>query len=148
VKLSDRIDWGWRPAAEPAAPRAVVAWGEAAPRLHARLGTLAADRQARLQATASRDVLIVSGETLDLPWVAGAAYAAPCALAPALWLPTLWQPDVPSDLLARAVTARHGRQPLLMWREPSALVPLDRQVTVSPALLTRIAGLWQGTVSA
>lgn len=144
MSLAGRFDWHWRRHPDPGAPRAVVAWGAAAPRLHARLLALSAERQAPLLATASRDVLVATGEADDLPWVDGAAYAAPCPDAPSLWLPTLWQPDVPCDLLAQALHRRHTRQPLLLWHQPAALVPLDRQLPVSQAHLERIAAHWQG----
>lgn len=144
MSVQGRFEWRWQRRAEPVPAHALVAWGGAASRLHTRLLDMPGERQTRLLATASRDVLVVSGETPDLPWVEGAAYAAPCADAPGLWLPTLWQPDLPCDLLAQALHRRHGRQPLLLWPQPSAIVPLDRQLPLSPAHLARIAAHWSG----
>jgi MoxR-vWA-beta-propeller ternary system domain bpX5 len=139
------FEWQWRRSPEPPAPRAVVAWSEAAPRLHARLQALAPARAARLHVTAAASVLVVCAHDHDdLPWVDGAGYAAACAHAPNLWLPTLWEPDAPVDLLGRALVARHARQPLLLWREPAAIVPLDRLMPLSPAVLQRVSELWQG----
>jgi hypothetical protein len=120
-----------------------VAWHEAAGRLHARLLAMPASIQPHLAITAGRDVLIVIGETAHLPWVPGIAYATCCTEAPALWRPTLAEPDVPADLLARALRQRHGRGPLLLWPDPAAVVPLDRQLPLNPELLARIAGRWQ-----
>jgi hypothetical protein len=124
-----------------------VAWGAAAPRLHARLQALVAagPQQAKLlQATASRDVVIVTSQQAEqLPWVEGAAYAAPCDEAPALWLPTLQRPDAAPELLMRALKARHQRQPILLWPAPAALVPLDRLLPVTAELLARIGEHWQ-----
>lgn len=137
-------DWHWRRRDAPVAPQAVVAWGPVTVRLLRRLASLAAERQARLLATASRDVLVVSGPVDELPWVDGAAYACPCPEAPLLWLPTLWQPDAPSDLLAAALQGHCQRQPLLLWPDPAALVPLDRQLPVSAAHLSRIEAYWRG----
>jgi hypothetical protein len=143
VSLDGKFDWRWTRQSDPAPARAVVAWGGGAPHLHARLQSLLPEHQARLLATAGADVLIVSGETLDLPWIDGAAYAAPCAEAPGLWLPTLWRPDLPCDLLWKALHKRHARQPLLLWPTPPAIVPLDRQLPLSAAHLARIQSLWQ-----
>ena len=127
---------------------AAVAWGDAAGRLHALLVRESARDPAaapgRWSASASRDVLVVLGEPAALPWVDGVAYAAPCADAPALWLPTLWEPDLPGDLVARALHRLHGRQPLLLWRQPAAVVPLDRLLPVTAALLARIEEHWHG----
>lgn len=139
--------WAWRSPPVPAEAQAAVAWGDAARRLHARLGLLASDHAARLLATANGDVLVVTGATADLPWVDGVAYAAPSASAPQLWLPTHWAPDVPQDLLGQALTARFKRSPLLVWRAPQAVIPLDRLLAVSPAHLQRIAAYW-GTAHA
>ena len=143
MNLAGRFDWRWQRRLEPASPRAVVAWGAAAPRLLARLLDLPAEHQARLSATASGDVIVAAGEAADLPWTDGVAYAAPCADAPGLWLPTLWQPDVPCDLLAKALQQRHANQPLLLWNVPSALVPLHRLLPMSAAHLERIEAHWQ-----
>jgi len=145
VSLAHSLDWHWRARAEPVAPRALVAWGDAARRLHARLVARDADAGAALQATASGDILVVGGDAAALPWVDGGQYAAPCADAPGLWLPTLWEPDAPHDLLARALQRRHARQPLLLWREPAAVVPLVRLLPLTPALLARIAAHWHAS---
>ena len=132
----------------PAEAAAAVAWGDAAARLHALLvresARDAAAASHRWSASASRDVLMVLGEPATLPWVDGVAYAAPCADAPALWLPTLWEPDLPGDLVERALHRLHGRQPLLLWRQPLAVVPLDRLLPATPALLARIKEHWHG----
>lgn len=143
MSLAGSIAWQWRPRAAAPAPQAAVAWGEAAQRLHERLARLPAAQQERLSASASRDVLVAMGDAGSLPWIEGIAYAAPHADAPSLWLPTLLEPDIPCDLLARALQQHHRRQPLLLWPQPQALVPLDRQLSVSPALLARIREHWQ-----
>ncbi|QDQ27027.1 hypothetical protein FNU76_12015 [Chitinimonas arctica] len=142
--MSTRHAWQWQAVSEPAEPGAAVAWGKVAQRLHERLADLPAERQARLQLTANRDVLIAIGPADDLPWVDGIAYAHAAPEAPGLWLPTHWRPDIPTDLVLRALQAAHGRQPLLLWRTPAALVPLDRQLPLNPALLARVARLWNG----
>ncbi len=103
---SNRLSWGWKAQPEPTAPVAAVAWGAVARDLHARLASMGAERLRGLQATANRDVLIVSGESSRLPWVAGVEYACACEQAPQLWLPSLWQPDVAMDLLAQALQAK------------------------------------------
>lgn len=147
MNLAGHFEWRWQRRDDAAPPRAVVGWGPAAERLHGRLRQLPDERQARLLATASADVLVVAGETGDLPWVEGAGYAAPCETAPQLWLPTLWRPDVPGELLASALERRHKRRPLLLWPQPSAVIPLDRQLPVTAAHLARIAQHWHGAAA-
>jgi len=143
VSTPGAVPWMWRADPSPPAPDAAVAWHDAARALHARLARLPSGIQARLLACASRDVLVVSGAAEDLPWVPGIAYAARCAEAPTLWRPTVLRPDLPADLLARSLRRLHPRAPLLLWPDPATLVPLDRQLRVSPALLARIAEHWQ-----
>ncbi len=138
------ITWGWRPRALAAEPQAAVGWSDAARRLHQRLATLPEAQAARLQATANRDVLVVCGAAEDLPWVNGVEYAASDERAPGLWLPTSWEPEVPLDLLGQALAHAFSRTPLLLWREPQAVVPLDRQLPLTPQHLQRIAENWTG----
>ena len=126
----------------PAEPQAAVGWGDAARRLLARLLLLADEQAARLHATANGDVLVVTGAVADLPWVDGVEYAAVHPGAPGVWLPTSWEPTVPVDLLGQTLSARFKRSPLLLWREPQVVVPLDRLLPVTVEHLQRIATNW------
>lgn len=145
MSLATPFAWRWRPRAEPLPAQAAVAWGGAARALHARLRQAGPEPQAGLSATAGRDLLVLVGTGSELPWVDGIAYAAPCEAAPGLWLPALFEPDLPADLIARALQRRHpGRQPLLLWPRPEAVLPLDRLLPLSAALLDRIAQQWGG----
>ncbi|WP_338523901.1 hypothetical protein NUH87_30045 [Pseudomonas batumici] len=137
------MSWGWTPQSEPGPAVAAVAWGLVARDLHARLSAMSAQQLRGLQATANRDVLIVSAEASRLPWVAGVEYACLCEHAPQLWRPSLWQPDCAIDLLAQALTAKFNRQPLLLWHQPAACVPLDRLLPVSAEWLARIDAYWR-----
>jgi hypothetical protein len=145
VSANGSLSWGWCVDPSPPEPHGAVAWRGTARRLHARLTQLPLSLQTRLLASASCDLLIVTGSPTDLPWVPGVAYATRCTEAPTLWRPTLLQPDVPMDLLARSLQRLHAREPLLLWPEPAAVVPLDRQLRVTPELLERIAERWQAS---
>lgn len=140
---SGSLSWRWRVDPSPPEPRAAVAWHAASRSLHSRLEQLPEDVQKRLYATASRDVLVVTGAAADLPWVPGVAYATTSADAPTLWRPTLMRPDAPHDLISRALHQLHARQPLLLWPEPEAVIPLDRLLGVTPQLLARMAEQWR-----
>lgn len=143
MSANGSVPWKWRADPSPPEPCGAVAWHEAARRLHARLTQLPPSMQARLLVSVSRDVLVVTGAAAELPWVPGIAYATRSADAPSLWRPTVLQPDVPADLLARSLRRFHARGPLLLWPEPAAVIPLDRQYRVSTELLERIAERWQ-----
>lgn len=145
MNLNDSLPWRWQLDPSPPEPRAVVAWHAASRSLHARLEQLPDHVQKRLYATANRDVLIVTGAAGDLPWAPGVSYAAASADAPTLWRPTLMRPDAPHDLLSRALQQRHARQPLLLWHEPDAVIPLDRLLAVTPQVLARISEQWQAS---
>lgn len=136
------IAWHWQAHPQPPAPQAAVAWHATIPALLERLQQLSPQDLARLQLTGNRDVLVVSAAPEDLPWADGVGYAHSCPEAPALWLPVLWQPDVSLDLLARALHAQHKRQPLLLWPEPAAVIPLDRLLPGSTALLKQMETAW------
>ncbi|UFH50810.1 bpX5 domain-containing protein [Pseudomonas sp. KNUC1026] len=138
------VQWQWQARQEAALPQAAVAWGEAAVRLFERLEQMAEAHAARLQATANRDVLVVTGPAEALPWVDGVEYACAEAAAPGLWLPTSWAPDVPLDLLGQALLARFSRAPLLLWHAPAVVVPLDRCLPVTAQHLQRIKDGWAG----
>jgi len=138
------IDWNWRARREPGQPQAAVAWGEACARLHARLLRMPEEQTARLQATANREVLIVTADAVDLPWVEGVEYACAEPAAPGLWLPTSWEPDVPLDLIGQALLDRFARAPLLLWHAPAVVLPLDRCLPVTARHLQRIHDGWAG----
>lgn len=145
MSLNGTIGWRWRTRTVPPEPRAIVAWGQAARRLLARVRAMDEAGLARLQGTANAQVLIVvAGQAEHLPWIEGAAYAAPCDAAPGLWLPTLNEPDQPIDLISRALQFRHQRQPLLLWADPPAVLPLDRLLPMTPWHLQRIEAHWDG----
>lgn len=144
MSLAGSIDWGWRLRVDPLPAGAAVAWGRTARVLHQRLLSLEPAQCEGLVATAGRELLVVVGRADALPWVDGIAYAGPSEAAPGLWLPVLEEPDRPIDLLARLLQRRHPqRQPLLLWPRPEAVLPLDRLLPLSAALLARIEAHWQ-----
>jgi len=137
------LPWQWQHRAQPLAAQAAVAWGEVAPRLHARLVQLPLATCKRLTVAASDGLLMVIGATADLPWVEGIEYAAPDPDALGLWLPTRWQPQVPAEWLLQALGTRVTRRPLLLWREPARVIPLDRQWPLAEAgQLAHIQSQW------
>ena len=140
------LEWRWRPRADPLPAQAAVAWGTAARALHARLQQIAPEQQTELSAMAGRDLRVVTGNADAWPWVDGVAYAGPAGQAPGLWLPTVEEPDLPLDLIARRLQREHPkRQPLLLWPRPAFVLPLDRLLPLSAALLARIGTHWGGT---
>ena len=46
--------------------------------------------------------------------------------------------------MSLALQGRPGRKPVLLWRDPAACIPLDRQLPVNTELLERIDALWRG----
>ena len=141
------MTFDWLDDDAPPAPLGVVAFGDDAPALLARLQRMLdgqRDDQATLplRATAHRDALVVLGGADALPWLDGVRYIAPRPEAPMLWLPTHQRPSLPLDLLAAAVLRRHARSPLLLWPGPAQLLPLDRARPIDATLLSRIAARW------
>ncbi|MCY1055392.1 hypothetical protein [Nannocystis sp. SCPEA4] len=117
-----RITWSPRPI--PLAPAAVVASGPVATRLADRLLTFADDVLLRLRGVAGRDLLVLTGESADLPWLDGVDYLGRDPLAPGLYIPTTLEPAPAAPLLERAL---RRRAPQLA--APLALLPPPRATT-------------------
>ena len=98
------LRWAVREPPLPAA--AVVGRGPARHALIQRLLAYDDAHLARLQGVASPELVAVAADTADLPWVDGLVYVGQDQDAPSLWLPTTLRPDVPLDLLQRAILAR------------------------------------------
>jgi hypothetical protein len=106
----------WLPTDTPLAPIGAAAIGPAAVALACRL--LDREDLAPLRGVAGDRLLVVLGPADTLPWCDGVIYLGQAPDAPgALW-PTTLQPDAPTALVARALTA--GVQAPL-W--PVALLP-------------------------
>nr|WP_302664113.1 hypothetical protein [Lysobacter enzymogenes] len=75
--------------------------------------------------------------------VRGRALHRPARARAGLWLPTTQRPQLPLDLLQRALARRHPQSPLLMLREPARLVPLHRALPASDELIAQIRARWQ-----
>ncbi|NHQ83348.1 hypothetical protein HA051_17415 [Chromobacterium vaccinii] len=140
------IPWRWQPVPESgiAAPQAAVAFGDVAESLLKRLEAMSAQRRSALMLTAGERLLVALGPETSLPWVEGVEYARPDDSIRQLWLPTKWQPDVSTDALASALDARAPVWPMLIWREPALIIPLNRQLPASDDLLADIRRRWSG----
>jgi len=90
----------------PLAPAGLVAFRAAALELARKL--LAMDDLSLTQwsAVSTSDVLVLLGDGQTLPWVDGVRYLGRDPLAPHLLFPTNREPDVPVDLLERALVQR------------------------------------------
>jgi hypothetical protein len=122
----------WAPRDEPLAPRAVAAAGPAARTLARRLLAEPDEALGALRGVAGEDVLVLLGEAEALPWADGVLYLGRDPRAPGLLLPTALAPDVPPDLLERALTARHPA-PLAVL--PPRIVPVGAARPVARARL-------------
>lgn len=138
------MSWQWGPEPQPPAPQGAAGIGRDASRaLLAAVQALEPARRDALMLTANADVLVVAGRAEHLPWCEGVLYIAPRDAAPALWLPTTQRPQLPLDLLQRALERRHRPSPLLMLREPAQLMPLHRALPASDELIAQIRARWQ-----
>lgn len=118
----ERISVAWRPRTTPLDTVGVAARGEAARFLARRLLARDDEALARLNGVAAPELLVVLGESADLPWVDGAVYLGRDAAAPFLLLPTTREPAVPLPLLERAfVRATDAPPPLAVLLDPPLL---------------------------
>jgi len=137
------MKWRWRAEADPPAPQGAIGIGAAAQGLLDALARVDARMREALMLTANADAVVVTGAAESLPWSDGVAYIAPRQEAPALWLPTTQRPDLPLDLLLRAIARRHRQSPLLLWPEPMQIMPLHRALPASDALIAQIRAHWR-----
>jgi hypothetical protein len=114
----------WRLAEPPLAPEGVVGVGEAAVRLGHAL--LARGDLAGLRGVAGDGLLVLLGAAAVLPWADGVVYVGRHPDGAGLLLPTTVRPEVPLDLLARALLARvpAGSAPVVVLHAPDRLVPV------------------------
>lgn len=125
----------------PRAPEAVVALGDAARALAQRLLELDDAQLSRLTCGGGEGLLIVRGATRDLPWIDGARYLAALPGVPELLVPAQRAPNVPPQLLARALE-RVSRGPAAWLRDDEGrelLVPLASLRAPSRARLLAFA---------
>ncbi|OCG42150.1 hypothetical protein A9G25_04245 [Gilliamella sp. Bif1-4] len=73
------------------------------------------------------DFLVIIGKTSLLPWVDGVQYAMFDRQEPRLWLPCHAKPSISPILLAKAICHKFERELVLLWDQPKAVIPLERQ---------------------
>lgn len=118
----ERISVVWRPRTAPLDPVGVAARGEAARSLARRLLARDDEALARLNGVAARDLLVVLGDSADLPWVDGAVYLGREPGAPTLLLPTTREPSLPLPLVESAFArAADAPPPLAVLLDPPLL---------------------------
>ncbi len=117
-------------------PAGLVAAGRIARQLLAHLQTIDEQKLRQLSIVATRDLLVLIGANDLLPWLDGVRYCAPDPAARDLWLPTHLMPRLPADLLQTNLASRLNRKPVLLWNDPEHILPLDKPLSLTPALLT------------
>lgn len=115
----------WEPRAEPLTPVAVAVHGSYCAALVKRL--LARDDEALsgLKGLASSKLVLILGQSTQLPWVAGCEYLGKDAQAPSLLLPTHSLPQLGSALLEQALRTRFTQMPLAVLPGLSTCVPVS-----------------------
>lgn len=66
------------------------------------------NRCTRLRGSYCEHAVVIFGEAGDLPWLPGGAYIGQDSNAPHLFIPTLLKPNIPVDLLDKAVGIKFG----------------------------------------
>ena len=135
------INWSWSKCPEPMEAKGAAAWGNDVPTLLDHLEQKL-ETETNLKVCAHPRGLVVMGDKDDLPWAPGITYIAPTAEAPTLWLPIHQKPDIPLDLLNRALVQRYERQPLLIWPDPACIVALNHTYSLSKKILAQIGHYW------
>jgi hypothetical protein len=135
------VNWSWQDEPVPVAPRGVIGVGDAARGLLAAWARLSDGTG--LLVTATAQALLLTGPAPQLPWADGVQYVAPRADTTGLWLPTAERPDLPLELLERALRRQHGAQPLLLLRSPALVLPLHRLLPARAEVVAQIRQRWE-----
>jgi len=96
----------WRNRFDALQPLAIIAFGDAANRLKAKLLSLDDERLSALQGVFNKDLLFVAGETENLPWADGVIYLGKDAAATSIFVPTNLRPNIPIDLFEKSLLLR------------------------------------------
>jgi hypothetical protein len=133
-----KVEWRARPT--PLVSAAVLARDDAARRLAARALSRPDEALIRLSALAAPALLVLLGESAELPWTDGARYFGRDRAAPSILMPTTLGPDLPPELLERAILAapdRRGGPPFLVMPAADGLeiAPLGGALPLSRARL-------------
>lgn len=118
-----RIEVEPAPVGEVLAIDGVAAWGDALPRMLARLRAADDESLARLRGVRGDDVLVLVGPSDALPWIDGARYLARTVDEPNLLLPTGVRTQMSPRIVLRALL---GKTPGL--RPPLVLLPDGRRL--------------------
>jgi MoxR-vWA-beta-propeller ternary system domain bpX5 len=122
------IPVNWNDRTVPLAPVGLVAFRTAALELAGKLVAMDDQSVTQWSAVSTSNVLVLLGDGQTLPWVDGVRYLGRDPSAPHLLLPTNREPDVPVDLLERALIQR---SPVL---SPFAVIPeLGEVISLSSA---------------
>ena len=125
----------WGPREPPLAATGVAGEGEAARALAKRLLARDPDALVRLRGVTGKGLIVVLGDTGELPWAPGARYLGRDPGAPSLWLPTTLAPSVAAALLERALLVPPRKGPHAVLLSPPRLVPLaEARPVTSPRL--------------
>jgi hypothetical protein len=136
--VSTTLAIGWRLRAEPLAPTALFAEGNARAELVSRLLACSDVELSRWSGIGSKAALVLVGS--DLPWADGVVYLGTDPRAPGLFFETLREPTLPIDLVSRALL-QHAKQrtPLAVIGAPLRLIPLGGARPLERAKLLEIA---------
>lgn len=131
------FDIKWQNRLDSLAPIALVAFDEAAVRLKKKLLSFDDEKLLSLQGVFGKNLLFVTGESDNLPWIDGLIYLGKDALAPSVLLPTNLRPNLPVDLFERRLTRQFSDQ------KPFAVVgkriiPVGKMRPISRKVLSEI----------
>lgn len=127
-----KIHWQNRPDA--LSPCGVVTFDGAAISLAEKLLSLEDEKLHFLQGISGKQMILLTGESENLPWTNGAIYLGRDAQIPSVLLPTTLKPNCPLDLFERALNEKFNRfTPFAVL--PEKIIPFGAAKPVSRAVL-------------
>ena len=128
------IDWQNR--SDALLPCAMIVFDEAAAVLAKKLLLLEDEKLHALQGVGAKGMILLTGESQQLPWTNGAVYLGRDAQMPSVLMPTTLKPNIPLDLFERVLKKEFSDfSPFAVL--PEKLIPFGRAKILSRDILEK-----------
>jgi len=135
--MTQLLEIKWQNRLDSLEPRALIVFDEAATRLKERLISFEDERLSVLQGVFAENLLFITGDGENLPWIDGAIYLGKDENAPSIFLPTNLRPDLPIDLFEKSLLLKFSEQkPFAVLK--NQIIPVGQMRVISRKILAEL----------
>jgi hypothetical protein len=135
--MTQLLEIKWQNRFDSLQPAALVVFGVSMIRLKDRLLLLDDEKLSNLQGVFAENLLFITGETDNLPWIDGGIYLGKDQNAPAIFLPTNLRPNMPIDLFEKMLLRKFaGQKPFAVIE--NQIIPVGKMRPISQRILSEI----------